>query len=215
VARKQNKKLVVLWGDKDDKSRNIGGACPGFFLDYFEPITGVDFVESNRGYEDSEIDYKGCWHHESYDPQKMFIYEELRPLPYLRRKIEENINILENNYIAVHVRRTDFTVSVAKHFNVYMHDKEYFDFIDTHLKSHYLYIATDNFQTQRSFYERYANRIKLIKFISERPNIKRQTSLEDAIIDLYTCINAERFLGTEESTFSWFIEQHRREMHRL
>jgi len=215
IAREANKKLIVLWNDKDDKSRDIGGACPGFFLDYFEPIKDVEFIESNRGYEDSDIDYKGCWYHESCNPQKVFIYQELRLLPYLRKKVEENIKYLDNNYIAVHVRRTDFMISVAQHFNVYMKDEEYFNFIDKHLKSRFLYIATDNLQTQELFYEKYSNHIKVINLITNRPNLKRQTSLEDAIVDLYMCINSEEFLGTKESTFSWFIDQHRGERKRL
>ena len=86
IARASKKKLIVLWNDTEDKARDIGGTCPGFFLNYFEALRDVEFIETNEGYKDLDITYKGCWPHKAYDPNESFIYNELRLLPFLEAK---------------------------------------------------------------------------------------------------------------------------------
>ena len=62
--------------------------------------------------------------------------------------------MLENNYIAVHIRRTDF------HFKPFIPDTFFITFINEHLKNHNLYIATDNKDSYDVFKEIYNDRVK-------------------------------------------------------
>ena len=55
-----------------------------------------------------------------------------------------------------------------------------------------LYIATDNRTTQQLFFNKYKDRIKVIKLITNN-NKARQTSLKTAIIDLYMCAHSSKF----------------------
>ena len=45
----------------------------------------------------------------------------------------------------------------------------------------------------------------VIKIIPTTTNL-RQTSLLDAVIDIYTCIGSQNFLGTKHSSFSMLID---------
>ena len=56
------------------------------------------------------------------------------------------------------------------------------------------------------FYSLFTNKIKVIEFI--QPSISlRQTSIEDAIIDIFTCIDSLEFKGSGFSSFSATIYQ--------
>lgn len=55
-----NSDLNVIW----EKSE----VCPGYFLDYFEPIPRVHFVKSKR-----KIDYVGCQWHPNFSPYQKYI----------------------------------------------------------------------------------------------------------------------------------------------
>ena len=191
--------MTVIWDTYNE-------ACPGYFLDYFEPIPNIEFLPKNE--KKLKIDYEGCSAYSEFDPKKVFIYKELKLLPHLQQRIMEKVNKLENNYIAVHIRRTDH-IDLAKKNKVYTTDQDFYDFIDKNLENHcYLYIATDNRETQNIFIKKYGPEVPIIKMI-EKSNKKRQTTLEDSIIDLYMCIHAQKFKGSGWSSFSDFIYQFR------
>lgn len=198
-AKRLNKHLVVLW--------EVSRECPGFFLDYFEPVDGITFVKNNNDdINITKIDYTGCTWCKNFNPSTVFVYSELKPLPSLISKIINNISILNNDYIAVHVRRTDH-VGLAKKHNAYTDDEEMFNFINKYNKN--LYIATDNKDTQDLFYNKYNHQIKILNPIKKSSSL-RKTSLEDAIIDLYMCCYATDFKGSDFSSFSGFILQMRK-----
>ena len=197
IARDENKHLTVYW-IKDS-------TCPGTFLDYFQEIDNITFVNVlNRNIK---IDYSGCGMHPKYRVKRNYtqehdkiIYKDLKLLPHIENKVKNNMDLLENKYISVCIRRTDF----ARAYTL-TQDKEFMDFIDKY-KYHNIYIATDNRETQNIFYNLYKNRIKVIKFIDNNNNNNlRKTTIEDAIIELYTCINSEYFLGSGFSSFTFFI----------
>jgi hypothetical protein len=115
-AKKENKKLIVIW--------TITEACNGFFLDYFEPIENITFLHNNS--TNLKIFYNGFSIHQDY---KFYIIPELKLISSMIIEVNNRINILENNYIAVHIRRTDH-ISDAKSNNLYTYDEEFYDFID-------------------------------------------------------------------------------------
>ena len=195
-ARKLKKELHVIW------SKN--SVCPGNFLDFFEEVPYLKFV-SNR----ENILYSGCEPFNEDSSRKYNIdYKILKLLPNIKKKIEEKINIIGNNYISVHIRRTDFTEYrkklVKNNKNLYYTTNEdFYNFLDSYNGTKNIYIATDCHITYNEFCQKYKG---LIKF--EYHNIlmeKRQTSLLDSIIDIYMCINSESFFGTKGSSFSDFI----------
>lgn len=195
-CKKYNKNLVVIW--------NITDECPGFFLDYFQPLEGVEFLKTtNPGLK---VNFCGDHWHPEYNPYEMFIFSGLQILPHIKHNLLEKRNKL-NKYIAVHIRRTDHSC-LAKAMKHYTDDIEFIQFINQH-PDYNLYIATDNIDTQVQFYSLYKDRIKAIEFI--RPsNSRRQTTIEEAILDMFICIQASHFMGSGWSSFTATIEQCRK-----
>ena len=226
-ALENNEELAVIW--------DVTAQCNGFFLDCFEPVEHITFVLNNdQGYQ---VDYKGYQWCEGYSPYKDHlernIYQALVPLPYLRNAIAGRISTLEEKYIAVHIRRTDHSV-LARENNRYTEDSEFHEFIKKN-EPRDLYLATDNYKTQDDFLKRYSERIKCIKMVrrksgiatmlsrlgsllkfsrpaQEREKSSRNTSVEDAVIDLFVCIYADKFMGSGYSSFSNFITYMRKHL---
>ena len=183
-----NSELNVIWVKTD--------ACPGYFLDYFEPLKGINFITDHT---QLTIDYSGSGQKMNYNPD----YSELKLLPYMNEKVQERIQLLGNNYISLHIRRTDHT-ELAKDKNRFTSDDEFMKFIDKQDKNKNIYIATDNKETYDIFKQKYTDRIKL-DYHKINENCLRQTTLEDAIIDIYMCVYSDKFLGSGWSSFSGAI----------
>jgi hypothetical protein len=195
-AKQQKKELIVIWTKT--------AACPGMFLDFFQPIDGISF--ETKMY--SKIDY--CGYNEL--PEFPADYTDLKLTSSMQSMINEKINILQHNYIAVHIRRTD-CIYLAKSHNNYTSDEQFIEFIDRECKNTFLYIATDNKETYNHFTNKYN---KLVKF-KYHDNVNngsifslRKTSLQDAIIDLYMCNYSSKFMGSGLSSFSDLINKIRK-----
>jgi len=198
-AKKENKKLIVIW--------DITSACNGFFLDYFEPIENISFMKNN--YNNYKIFYNGFSINQDYP---FYIIPELKLLPFMIDEVQKKLQILENNYIAVHVRRTDH-INDAKSNNLFTTDEEFYDFIDKNINENInennelnLYVATDNKNTYNIFKNKYKNKLK-IDYHNELFNSLRHTSLKDSIIDLYMCAYSKNFKGSGWSSFTDTINQ--------
>jgi len=218
-TRKENEELIVIW--------EVSDQCNGFFLDYFEPVKNITFVRNNdAGYH---VDYRGFQWCEDYSPyvnkQINNLYAALIPRPRLRRLINDRLSLLEENYVAVHVRRTDHS-RLAKRNASYTSDRKFQDFIIENDTSD-VYLATDNYKTQKKYLRRYPGRVKAIRSIkrsarpdgwfsglssflnyfaqSDQKSASRSTSLEDAIVDVYMCVYAQKFMGSGYSSFSNLI----------
>lgn len=202
-AKSQNKTLIVIW----DKT----SACNGFFLDYFEPIENILFLQNNR--KKYKIFYNGCGIHKDFE---FYIIPELKLLPDMIKEVNRRIDKLENNYIAVHIRRTDHIID-AKQNNLYTSDEDFYEFIDNNINENIneniqtnnllnLYIATDNKDTYDIFKNKYNNKIK-IDYPIELFNSLRHTSLKESIIDLYMCVYSKNFKGSGWSSFTDTIFQ--------
>ena len=191
-TRLNNKKLICVW-DKDNE-------CNGLFLDYFKPINDVTFVKTTK----NPIDYTGCYANKSFE-RKLYVnsLKELKLNERMEKEVAKMIaRNLKDTYSAVHIRRTDH-VKLAKDKQNFTSDKEFEEFIEKNNKKNLVYLATDNIESQKYF-------IKFKNTIYNKPiresKEKRQTSLEDAIIDLYVCVKARNFKGTNSSSFTELID---------
>ena len=193
-AKKENRELIVCWVVSD--------ACPGFFLDYFEQVPGIRFI---KGYHPcATYDYQGCEVLKEFNHPS--IYVPLIPKQHIQDKINFNITVLSSNgssFIAIHARRTDHIKDAIAN-NKFTSDADFFNFIDKQPQDSNIYIATDNVATQEIYKSRYGSRIKVMKWITPQRKL-RQTPLEDAIVDIFTCIGANAFMGSGWSSFSDLI----------
>ena len=188
-ARSINSELTVIWVQTR--------ACPGYFLDYFEPIPYVNFKNSSEN--DVKIVYHGCSVAKNFKPK----YDKLKLKPYLKKIIFDKLDILNKNYISVHIRRTDH-IRLAKKNKRYTDDGEFINFIDKSYKD--VYIATDNKITYYKFKKKYPDRIKF-DYHKTTNNSLRKTSLQDSIIDIYMCVYSDDFMGSGWSSFSGVIRR--------
>lgn len=191
-TRKNNLELNVIWLKTD--------ACPGYFLDYFEPIPHVSFKKQVD--KDVKIDYKGYAIKKGFSPK----YDKLKLKSYIKKIVFDKIKILNKNYISVHIRRTDHK-KIAKKTNNYTNNKEFIDFLDKSDNNKNIYIATDNKITYNKFKKKYKNRIKFKYHKENKDSTLRHTSLQDAIIDIYMCVYSDDFMGSGWSSFSKLIEK--------
>lgn len=195
-ALSENKKLIVIWIPTN--------ACPGYFTNFFNIPNNMEFIYAFDEYKISQlttVDYNGCSVHPNFNTPSM--YSQLSPSTNILNKVQNIVSSLENKYIAVHIRRTDH-IAMAKSEKQFTTDDEFIQFLDSY-PEYNIYLATDNRTTQNLFYEKYKSRIKTIKFINPSQTQLRHTSLEDAIIDIYTCVNANIFKGSGYSSFTDLI----------
>lgn len=188
-SRLENKEMLVFWVSSNE--------CPGFFLDYFQPIDGVTFSPERQ--KKVGLDYRGSAIIPEFPPD----YKELKVLPYLKTKIDGISNLYENNYLALHIRRTDHLKCPEK-----MSDERFIHYVKKNINNYNgLYIATDNRETQDKFLEIFGNHIKYIKMIPKDNEDLRKTSIADAVIDLYICVKSSIFKGNNGSSFTGLINK--------
>lgn len=200
VANVEYKKLRIIW-IKDDQ-------CPENFDNLFQPINNIEFIYTDIVPNDI-IDYNVGWTTEDrYLKYKYF--KHLKPIKIIQDKIDQTKKLLGNNYIACHIRRTDI-VTMKKYFgaNFTMNgDDEYIKFINDLDKNLNIYIATDNQDTQQKFIDIYGDRITYKKIV--KSDKLRQTSVQDAVKDMYICAGAKYFMGSPWSSFTDSIEEIRK-----
>jgi hypothetical protein len=84
--------------------------------------------------------------------------------------------------------------------------EQFFEFVENYPNKK-IYLATDNNETQEMFINKYGkDRIVYNVKIATSESI-RQTSVKDAIIDLFACAQAFNFMGSGYSSFSGVIEK--------
>lgn len=170
--------------------------CNGLFTECFAPLDGVEF----RDYEvdaEQRVDYEGVEACGDYDATV------LEPIAAIMQRIKNNTDYL-GDYDAIHVRRTDF-VEEARKRGIFVSDEEYCKFIDDGEGKTAIYLATDNIDTQIYYAKKYTGVIRINKAMT-RNNSGRNTTLENAVVDMYTCAAAKFFMGTKGSAFTDVIE---------
>jgi len=185
-ANREGKKLKVIWTIDDE--------CPEVYNKLFEPIQNLEVISIKTAY-----DYY-TWDQDNHEYIDNNYYKLLKPLPNIQNTINLYKNQLSNNYIACHIRRTD---ALSHHVHKIKSDKEYMTFIDNLDPTMKIYIATDNKNTQDIFYNKYNDRI-IMKKIIPSDNL-RQTSVQDAVVDIYICAGAKYFMGSIGSSFTDII----------
>ena len=195
LAAEAERPLVVLWEPSD--------ACPGHFVDLFEPLDGVHFVPTHAALHGSlRVDYFSS----DFHPQVKFTDREgecfrpLVPLQSLRRAVEKNIATHRPTFVAVHVRRTDHG------FSGQTTDEAFAEFINRHsYASHSVFVATDNAETQAVMTAAAGTgrvQVGSLAHMSRGKHALRHSSLFAAVVDLYTCAAADVFKGSFYSSFS-------------
>lgn len=135
----------------------------------------------------------------------------------IRKDIKERVlKYLEKEmttpFVAVHVRRTDHQ-DLAKKHGVFTSDEEFASFIEKHRsKDIPVYLATDEFEVQKSFVKLGCRVYKMMDECS-RSSPVRQTKLEHALIDILIAGHSEKFMGSGFSSFSKLIDIVRRNIH--
>lgn len=201
-AKQLNKDLFVEWGRIKGKNNR----CPGHFYALFKKIKGIHFFPNDRFKEQPKADWSGNdAPNESINKSaqtQINFAKLLKPVDEIKEKINSNLSKLGPRFISIHIRRVDGDKQVMqKNRREY---EEYINFIDSY-PNHNIYIAADNRDSQLFFQKKYKERIKSIKIIEENNNL-RKTSLEDAVIDMWTCSHADHFMGQPSSSFSAWIK---------
>jgi hypothetical protein len=191
-ANLENKKLKIYWITDDE--------CPEIYSNLFQSIDNVEFEYIN---DDKDIDIYDYVTYQRENQEYIFAnyYQYLKPLPEIQNIIDKYKKLLNSNigYISCHIRKTDS----LSHYD-HLQDKAYMDFINQYDPTLKIYIATDNKETQDIFKNVYRDRLVIKDIISS--NNLRQTSLQDAVIDIYVCAGSTYFMGTNGSTFTNTID---------
>lgn len=198
--------LKIVWEKNNE--------CPGFFEDYFKPLTNLFFLKEktnqNQGRyykfdkEKFKVDY-------SFEELMINNYSLIQPKSFITEIITK---MKVSKMVGLHIRRTDFLPHIKK-FNPKIvkeiDDNYFFKIIKKILAKNpnqLFYLATDNSHTQKLFYGLFPKNIKFYKIIYDSENT-RKTNLEDSVIDLFSLVNTKEFYGTKESSFSDFVEKMR------
>ena len=181
--------------------------CFARFEDVFEPLDGVRITDSSEFGLKPDITTtdplwrSGSWSKPAWQP----LYKQLRPKPEISDRISTLLKHLGPFFDAMHVRRTD-CIGQAERDGVYTPDSAFLDFAQS--GSGLLYLATDNGQTQRRFQSWIGSRLVVgAPIASDEERMpegcgRRLTTLADAVVDLYVCTKAKRFMPSGSSSFS-------------
>lgn len=193
VSRRTCRPLIVVWP--------LLNVCEHRYTDGFEPIPGVTFVDAPP--PDAPRPQFPPYAHDFHPEVKAAgdetaCFRLLRPNAAVRSRVEANVRALAPHFVSLHIRRTD-------HWGSTCTDDDFEAFVDQHQPSTAVYLATDNAVTQARFLDSPSRgpRLRACKCIAADPTKLRQTTLEDAAVDLFTCAAASGpFKGTHTSSFS-------------
>mmetsp|Transcript_74078 Transcript_74078/g.123739 ORF Transcript_74078/g.123739 Transcript_74078/m.123739 type:complete len:396 (+) Transcript_74078:132-1319(+) len=195
VARESGRPLLVVWEPAE--------WCPGRFSDVFEAIDDVFFVDLTVPLHPH---YEGCDVPAAikHTARELEGYRLLVPIDAIRQAVAANVAECggPGRFVAVHIRRTDHKCKEQTS------DQEFFSFVDKCDLP--LYCAADCKKTQELVLQRYGMRLRALHAINNETAL-RHTSLQDAVVDLFTCVYARRFKGSFYSSFSdtiCFLRQH-------
>ena len=189
--------------------------CMEKFSNLFKPIDNVCFSYIKWNRNEKRTRPKKTSNSLGLFFQEQHIYRKnhliFKPLDSIQKKIDLIKSSIGEDYVSCHIRRTDI-VTIQKKYNVAPHPDKFFDdFIDLH-PNRKVFLATDSRSTQKRFKNKYKDRIythSLIKSDGSSRWPDRTTSIQDAVVDMFACIDSVDFIGTNCSSFSGFIKNYR------
>jgi hypothetical protein len=172
---------------------DLNDACPGHFLQLYEPIENVSFISrhdlkylspmANKVYPPSFMNYLEVLNrfslHRKDDPPH--IWHQSRLLMYSRFRPVHDILQIVSRYVAshqicdmaaIHIRRTDLDEYAHRihRENLTTSDSQYEEFIESLPQTMSVFVMTDNPLTQKYFLERYgSNRILIYQPLHSLP----------------------------------------------
>ena len=205
ICRERRRRLIVIWPRSQE-------AAFGAFSDAFEAIPGVEFVATVPA-EFSGHKYTFSPHGSDFHPDIKGVearedecYSLLQPNASVCAAVASTLKACGDRFVSIHVRRTD-------HWGSEVTDSAFETFANAY-PDHNVLVATDNALTQAHFLSRFAGRGRVTNRIDGHavsPAVLRQTSLHDAVVDLYACAAATGpFKGTPTSSYSDTILRLRR-----
>ena len=189
----ENTKIYIVWV--------VNQACNGKLVNYIQPIQNVYFIKKT---ENLNIDIFSSSIVKSQINKNFLQNLPLKLNDSIYKKIKNMIIQLENNYISLHIRKTDLEYYMIKNRNQKIMYDDFIKYIKEN-KGKKVYLATDNEETQTKFKKMFKHRLYVFKNI-ESSNQLRQTNLEHTIIDLFVCGLSNKFMGTTKSSYSCFIK---------
>jgi len=192
--------------------------CNRVFDDLFKPIPNINFHHLKWKRDARQMRPKntaqrlGLFPHDEEIKNKNHLI--FRPVDSIMKTIENVKNMIGDDYISCHIRRTDIVTIQNKHKIEPPTNKFFEDFIDKYPR-HKVLLATDNRNTQIEFSKKFGSRLYLSTIVNGNGNKrwpKRTTSIPNAVTDLFLCIGSHDFIGTTCSSFSTFIENYRKGM---
>lgn len=138
-------------------------------------------------------------------PEWAYRYRQLVPNAEVKRLIDAT-GLPDGQYRAMHIRRTDHE-HLAREWGMYTADDVFRAWAQAEPSP--LFVATDNRETQRLVL-RWRPDARMIPIETggqscKRGDHTRHTSLEQTVADMWICVGAREFFGTNGSSFSQTI----------
>lgn len=134
-------------------------------------------------------------------PAETSMYSLLRPTAAIREAVAARVQACGEGYAAAHVRRTDHVALFGDLGQ--SSDEDFYAFFERH-GTRPCFLATDNAATQQAYAQRLGTaRLRAPSPIPPKGSLEasqlRHTSVELAVVDLWTCVHAAVFKGTTGS----------------
>ena len=189
--------LIFVW--------DVNEACPGHFLQIFEPVPHVVFATNSSRYvvdKRAKIVYENSWAVFAWTlsmnniPKSKFgqpswtqieynMYSRYAPTREVMNKVKKFVkthNICQAS--AMHLRMTDLSQHLAKKHKV-VNINSYFEFVDSRPKDEPVYILTDNPDSQKMFLDKYGPQKILVYSV-----IPPKEQQELVVLNTYHATNA-------------------------
>lgn len=145
----------------------------------------------------------------TYDSTEHLDFRLLKPTDDILKSARMFIKDIfgsSDDFIAVHIRRTDFTFD---HYGKesYTDDSVFIDFIDSHPDKK-VFLATDDPRVQFIYANLYGSRLYTVQLL-DIPLGERFSTTEQAFFEILIASMASKFVGTKMSSFSELIQTFR------
>jgi hypothetical protein len=188
--------------------------CWASFDALFKPIPNVNFIYSRHGKNarKSRPANSAISLNDIKEQEICNYYQAIKPIPSIQKEIDTLKKRLGDDFSSCHVRRGDILTVQKKYDKKPNTNEEFFEFLEN-TDSRKYFIATDNKEAQEIFKDRYKDKVIFSSTISKKSCTRwprRTTSIQNAVIDLFTCIDSKHFTGTVCSSFTQFIYRYRK-----